>query len=57
MTVHARWRKSSYSAPEANCVELAPTGAVRDSKAPDAGYVTCDLAPLLAAVRDGRLNS
>jgi hypothetical protein len=39
----ARWRKSSYSGNDANCVELAwlPAGAgIRDSKAPEAGALT-----------------
>ena len=33
----ARWRKSSYSDGQANCVEVAAAGlvAVRDSKSPD----------------------
>lgn len=35
-----RWRRSTYSAANGDCVELATAGAtvyVRDSKAPDAG--------------------
>jgi hypothetical protein len=38
----ARWRKSSYSDGQANCVEVAAAGlvAVRDSKSPDAATLT-----------------
>jgi len=56
------WTKSSYSAPDANCVELATDGDhvyVRDSKAPDAG--TLALSPetwrsLLDAAKAGELD-
>jgi len=37
------WRKSSYSAPDNNCVELAVSQDetdVRDSKSPDGGSFT-----------------
>jgi hypothetical protein len=38
----ARWRKSSYSDGQANCVEVAAAGvvAVRDSKSPDGTRLT-----------------
>ena len=38
----ARWRKSSYSNGQANCVEVAAAGvvAVRDSKSPDGTRLT-----------------
>jgi hypothetical protein len=38
----ARWRKSSYSDGQANCVEVAARGlvAVRDSKSPDGPRLT-----------------
>ena len=38
----ARWRKSSYSDGQANCVEVMATGmvAVRDSKSPDEARLT-----------------
>ena len=38
----ARWRKSSYSDGQANCVEVMTAGvvAVRDSKSPDETTLT-----------------
>jgi hypothetical protein len=38
----ARWRKSSYSDGQANCVEVMTAGvvAVRDSKSPDEATLT-----------------
>ena len=39
----ARWRKSSHSSDQANCVEVAVTAgavAVRDSKHPTGGVLT-----------------
>jgi hypothetical protein len=42
----ARWRKSSYSDGQANCIEVATIGsrhglvAIRDSKAPDGPSLT-----------------
>jgi hypothetical protein len=50
MTDLGTWRKSSYSAEEANCVELASFGAVRDSKNPSGGMLRADLNALLTAV-------
>jgi hypothetical protein len=41
-TLSARWRKSSYSAHNGNCVEIAPFSgrvAVRDSKNPEGAPV------------------
>lgn len=55
MTV-LRWRKSSRSGEETNCVEVAHTlAAVRDSKNPDGGVLHAQLGNLLAAVKAGRL--
>ena len=40
MTAHTLWRKSSFSGPAANCVEVAFGAGVRDSKNPNAGHLT-----------------
>ena len=48
------WRKSSFSAQETDCVELAWTGALRDSKNP-AGALQVDLAHLIGAVKADRI--
>ena len=45
------FRKSSYSGNEGNCVELAHTGAVRDSKNPDGGRLEVPLTGLIALVK------
>ncbi|ONI78914.1 hypothetical protein ALI144C_29605 [Actinosynnema sp. ALI-1.44] len=50
------WRKSSRSADQTNCVELANTGAVRDSKNPTGPTITVDLSTLLAAIKSGRFD-
>lgn len=37
---HAAWRKSSFSAEDSNCVEVAFGAGLRDSKNPEAGHLT-----------------
>lgn len=57
MKVPVRWRKSSRSGQETNCVELAHTlTAVRDSKNPAAPALAVNAASLLAAVKEGRID-
>ena len=52
-----RWRKSSHSGQDTECVELAHTGdAVRDSKNPTGPHLTVGTHQLLAAVKAGRLG-
>jgi Domain of unknown function (DUF397) len=51
----ARWRRSSRSGMQSNCVELANAGAVRDSKNPGPA-LPADLAGLLSAVKTGRFD-
>jgi len=51
-----RWRKSSHSGQDTECVELAHTGdAVRDSKNPTGPTLTVGTHQLLAAIKSGRL--
>lgn len=43
--ISVQWRKSTYSGGSNNCVEIAQAGAiraVRDSKNPEAGFLTFD---------------
>jgi hypothetical protein len=52
------WRKSTYSGgndADANCVELASQGAVRDSKNPDGPVLSVEVAVLVAAVKTGQI--
>lgn len=52
-----KWRVSSYSGPNGECVEVAPIGvgtAVRDSKDPSVGHLTIGVsswAALTASLR------
>jgi hypothetical protein len=57
-----RWRRSTYSGPANNCVELADAGEavlMRDSKHPEAGHLAFDraeLAAFVAAAKAGELD-
>ena len=52
-----RWRKSSYSGAQSDCVELSHTrDQVRDSKAPHGPTLAASLSGLLAAVKSGRFD-
>ena len=50
------WRKAFRSGAQSNCVELANTGAVRDSKNPAGPTLAADLPILLSAIKSGRLR-
>lgn len=56
MKVPERWRKSTRSGQDANCVELANNGKVRDSKNPEAGVLSVPLFGFLDAVKADRLT-
>lgn len=47
------WRKASRS-DTTNCVELANTGAVRDSKNPTGPVLVVDIPSFLAAIKTSR---
>lgn len=52
-----RWRKSSSSGGSGDCVELANTGLVRDSKNPAGPTLAADLPRLLQAAKGGYLDA
>lgn len=52
----AEWRKSSFSGPQSDCVEVCRNlNAVRDSKHP-AGALAVDMGRLLDLVKAGRFD-
>jgi hypothetical protein len=52
MTVPHRWRKSSHSGQDGECVELSHTlSAVRDSKDPNGPTLDAPVHDLLAAIK------
>lgn len=57
-----RYRKSSFSGPQGDCVELAPVDGhvwVRDSKDPDGPvlrFTRTEIAALLAGVKAGEFD-
>ncbi|SER76154.1 DUF397 domain-containing protein [Lentzea albida] len=50
-----RWRKSSYSASDGNCVEVGRGVGLRDSKSPsvELALTARQWAPLLRMIRSG----
>lgn len=52
-----RWRKSSYTGNQGNCVEVADTlDRVRDSKNPTGPLLTIDLGAFLTEIKRGRFD-
>jgi hypothetical protein len=52
-----RWRKSSASNPDGECVEIEEgLGAVRDSKNPESVLAGVNVRALVAAVRSGQIG-
>lgn len=51
-----KWRKSSRSGGQTECVELAYAGAVRDSKNPGGPVLDARLGEFIAAVKAGHLD-
>ena len=56
-TIDPRWRKSSWSGPQTDCVEVPGTlDRVRDSKNVGGPVLRGDVTALVAAIRDGRIG-
>lgn len=55
-TVPLRWKKSSFTAQEADCVELAYSGAVRDSKNRTGPILAVSVPTLTGAAKAGLLD-
>lgn len=47
-----RWRKSSRSGVQSNCVEIGNTGALRDSKNPDGPSLAVDVPAMIDWLRN-----
>lgn len=57
MSMDQAWFKSSYSAQQSNCVELAEDlDGIRDSKDPDGSRLKVDARSLIRAVKAGRFD-
>lgn len=54
-TVPERWRKSTRSGQDTNCVELSNLDSIRDSKNPS-GPALPGAVAMVAAVKAGRLD-
>ncbi|PKW13559.1 DUF397 domain-containing protein [Saccharopolyspora spinosa] len=63
MNQTSRWRKSSYSGNQTNCVEVGRAGdgtAVRDTKNRAAGYFTASReqwSAFVAAIKGGKFDA
>jgi Domain of unknown function (DUF397) len=58
VTDSPRWRKSSYSSTDTDCVELAHTlDVARDSKNPNGPALRANIPALLDAIKDGRISA
>lgn len=51
-----KWRKSSESGPDTDCVELHPSGAIRDSKNPTGGQLRVSLGSLLKVLQADQIT-
>lgn len=51
---HARWRKSSFSGVDSNCVEVAFGAGVRDSKSPETEHLVLRVDAYRALVNFAR---